>query len=197
MGYRAMKNLANSLAENDWILSIDADEALSPMMSKAILQVKNDLNGAYSFNRLNNYYGKWIRHGGVYPDRKTRLFDRSKARWTGANVHETLELDPTIKVNFLTGDLLHYTCANVEAHVQQIQRFTNLAAEELKAKGEKTSLWKMYFGPKLKFVKMFLLKLGFLDGVAGYLVATNSAYSVALREAKLWQLWQDEKKTGK
>ena len=194
LGYGAMKNKANSLAANDLILSIDADEALSKELASSVLSIKNNPQGAYSFNRLNNYYGKWMRHGGVYPDRKTRLFDRRKARWTGAHVHEVLELDKEVKINFLPGDLLHYTCDSVEAHVAQISRFTKLAAEGMKAKGRKPSFLRMYFGAWFRFTQMFLLKAGFLDGKAGFIMALNSAYAIILREEILWQLWQEEKR---
>lgn len=193
LGYAATKNKANALAANDWILSIDADEALSEELRQSILAAKNGLQGAYQFNRLNNYYGHWVRHGGFYPDKKLRLFNRKTARWVGDYVHETVALDGGVKITHLHGDLLHYTCANQQEHLAQIERFTDLAAQGLAAQGKKGSLLKGYAGLLFRFAKMYLLKLGLLDGNTGMHVAQYSAYAVLLREQKLIRLNEAQK----
>lgn len=166
-GYSQTKNEANAAASHEFILSIDADEALSEQLKAGILHVKEALHGAYSCNRLNNYCGKWMKHGGYYPDRKVRLFDRNLAHWEGDHVHETLVLHEGANVQHLPGDLLHYTYTTSQDHEQRAQKYARLAAEKLKGKGSGVLFFKLLFSPVFRFLKRYLLQGGFLDGSKG------------------------------
>jgi len=193
-GFAQTKNEGYRLAQYPYILSLDADEVLSPALQQSILEVKNKLNGAYQFARLNNYYGRWLRHGGFYPDTKIRLFHRDEAQWQGDFVHETLRLSPNVQVTQLSGDLWHYTTADISDHVARINRYSSLAAQEKWQSGQRFRVVKLLFSPFARFCKIYFLKAGFRDGRAGLLVALLSAWSVLLRYAKLWQL-QNSKAT--
>jgi glycosyltransferase involved in cell wall biosynthesis len=187
LGYAGQKNFANEKARFDFILSIDADEALSDELRKSILQLKRSdvaVPTAYKMNRLNQYCGTWIKHGGWYPDKKVRLFHKS-VKWAGEYVHETLSFPSEAKIVFLKGDILHYTCSTVSEHVSQIEKFTTLAAQELFEKGEKASLFAIGLLPKWKFFTDYILKLGILDGRIGYQLCKISAFAVYLKYVKL------------
>ena len=192
LGYAAMKNKGNQLAQYDLILSIDADEELSPELAASINAIKENPQGAYYFNLLNNYYGKFLKHGGQYPHRKKRIFDRRTARWTGG-LHEALEFDNGVQLHFLQGHLLHYTTATPQEHWNKIQRYSRIAAEEMKRKGRHPSWFKKHVGSAFKFVNTYVFKLGFLDGKEGHMAAYYSAKAVALREDVLASLWKADK----
>ncbi len=168
LGYAKQKNYANSLAEYDMIFSIDADEALSPQLQETILRIKeSDFVGkAGELNRLVNYCGKWIHHSGWYPDKKIRLFNRNAARWTG-EIHETLSFSQSIDLVRLEGDLYHYSYYSIEEHIRQTDKFTTLAADDEFKKGKKVSFASLYIKPRWKFVRDFIINLGFLDGYYG------------------------------
>lgn len=193
-GYAATKNKGYTKAANNYILWLDADEALSPELKEAIAQVRDNLKGAYSCNRLNYYYGYPLRHGGLYPDAKPRLFNRNEASWQGDFVHETLKLKTDVAVQHLPGDLLHYTTKDIADHVARINKYSSLVAQEMLQKGKSFSILKLMFSPIWRFKKMYLFKGGFKDGKAGLMVALLSGYAVGLRYAKLWEL--KNKKNG-
>lgn len=179
-GYIATKNYANNLASNDLILSIDADEALSPELAKSVQEIKGmDMKGkAYSMNRLMNYCGRWIRHGGWYPDVKVRLFDRRTVRWTGQKVHEILAIPEGTQVVPLKGDLLHYSFYTPEEHRLQMEKFATLSAEEMKEQGKYPNLLTACIHTGWKFLRDYLFKGGFLDGSLGWTIAHNNAHGV-------------------
>jgi glycosyltransferase involved in cell wall biosynthesis len=186
-GYSASKNFANSQAKYDWILSLDADEALTEELKKSILKAKKNTElETYKFNRLTNYCGKWIKHCGWYPDTKIRIFDRRIIQWEGS-IHEQLTASDETAI-LLKGDCLHYSYPSVEAHIQQTERFTTLSANDLFAKGKKANFIKLYLSPVLKFVKSYVFQLGILDGYYGFLICKISAYSTYLKYSKLNQL---------
>lgn len=189
LGYAATKNFANGLATGDYVLSMDADEALSETLRASILGLKGNLQGVYQFNRLAFYCGQPIRHGGWYPDRKVRLFPKGGAQWEGAYVHEALVPDPALSNTWLKGDLLHYTYYTVDEHVERAKKYAALAAEKLKSRSKASLRMKALFSPTWRFVQMYCLKLGFLDGKRGYQIAAITArevgwkYRGALRKA--------------
>ncbi|MGB0918713.1 MAG: glycosyltransferase family 2 protein [Flavobacteriales bacterium] len=185
-GYSKQKNYGNGLASNDWILSVDADEALSDELKNAITKIKADKHENYSFNRLTNYCGKWIKHSGWYPDTKVRLFNRVNSDWNG-DVHETLSVDAK-SVKKLKGDLLHYSYTTVSDHVRRTDGYSTLGAQELFDKNKKSSVLNLLFNPWLKFHKLYFLKLGFLDGMAGFTIALITAYGTFLKYIKLYYL---------
>jgi glycosyltransferase involved in cell wall biosynthesis len=188
LGYSAQKNLANGHARYDWILSIDADEALSDGLRRSILELKRA--GAIrvgAFARMTNYCGRWVRHGGWYPDRKVRMFDRRKASWEGA-LHETLRGFSRSEVVLLEGDCLHYSYRMAEEHHRQAGRFTTLAAEELFRRGRRAGFWRIHLSPVWKFVLDYFLRLGFIDGSAGFRIAWISAGATRMKYLKLERL---------
>ena len=193
-GYRQQKNWAMAQAENDIVLSLDADECLSEKLKNSIQNVKSSWEGdAYSFNRLNNYYGKWIKHSGVYPDRKLRLFDRRKGKWGGVNPHDKFLLNSGGKHKFLAGDLFHYVQDSINEHVDKIKIFSTINALEYHKMGKKSSLLKILVHPSWRFFKSYILNLGFLDGYFGYKVCSINAYLSYLKHIKIRKLNMENK----
>ena len=167
-GYRRQKNAAMELAKNDWILSLDADEALSPELRVSIKNLPDiPAFQGYFMNRLTNYCGKWVRHTGWYPDRKMRLVHREKAQWGGAELHEKMELASGEKAGFLKGDLLHYSYYTVEEHYQRARKYAGMSARIMREKGKKGAWWRVIVSPLAKFIRNFIVKRGFLDGRTG------------------------------
>jgi len=177
-GHIEQKNIALLKANHDWILSIDADEALSETLQKAI---KKSLEApqfdAFAMNRLTNYCGKWVKYCGWYPDTKVRLVKKSKAHWTGTNPHDKLELKEKSQVGGLQGDLLHYSYYTKEDHFKQIEYFGNISAKELFLKGKNISVFLLYLKVITQFFKSYFVKMGFLDGKTGWLISSRSAYA--------------------
>jgi glycosyltransferase involved in cell wall biosynthesis len=189
LGYIEQKNFALQKANYDYVLSLDADEVLSEELINSILTIKNNpTHKAYKFNRLTNFCGKWIHHGGWYPDTKLRLWEKKLGNWAGTNPHDKVVLTEDIKIKQLEGDLLHYSIDSIDQHIEQIQKFTTIAAEAMQTKGMKSSISKILFNSFFKFIRDYILRLGFLDGFYGYVVAKNSAYAKYLKYLKLYQL---------
>ena len=188
-GHIEQKNWALTQAKYPYVLSLDADEALDEQLTESILQVKfNWTHDGYSMNRLNQFCGKWIRHGGWYPDRKLRLWDTSKGAWGGINPHDFFYMHDGSTSKHLSGDILHYTYYELREHIDQINYFTDISAEAYYKKGKRSDLLKIFIKPKLNFLKMFILKLGFLDGYYGWVIARNSAHSTFLKYVKLREI---------
>ena len=187
-GYSESKNLANSKATNDWILSLDADEALSDKLKKSILNIKKEgANACYSFNRLTNYCGTWVKFGGWYPDTKTRIFNRKDVSWTGL-IHETLTSSKKLKTIQLDGDCLHYSYYTVQEHILQTKKFSPIAAEMLFQKGKKATFIKRFLSPISKFLRDYFIKLGFLHGYKGFQICIISGYATYIKYKKLKEL---------
>ncbi len=190
--YSAQKNHANSLAQGPYILSLDADEALSPELRESLLEAKRrGLNGAYAMARLTNYCGSWIRHGGWYPDLKVRLFPKAGTHWEGEHVHEQLVLAEGTATVRLKGDLLHYSYASISGHIRQADHFSTLAAQGLFARGRKAGVLKRWFSPPVRFLGDYIVRGGFLDGWHGAVIARISAAATYWKYAKLGQLWRE------
>ena len=194
-GYARQKTFAAAEVANDWVLCLDADEALSPELAEEIKRLRQaehfavakvaDVAG-YTMPRLARYCGQWIRHSGWYPDRKVRLYDRRRARWVGEYVHESVRADGPVAA--LRGDLLHYTCDTIEQHFATVDRYTTLAAQQAHAQGTQGALASMIVLPPWKFVETYCLRAGFLDGAAGLTIARMAAHYVYLKYAKLRHL---------
>ncbi len=188
-GHIEQKNFAMEQASYNYILSLDADEVVSPKLLELIKEVKNNWqNDAYYFNRLNNFCGKWINHSGWYPDKKLRLWDRRKAKWGGTNPHDTVICQKKYTKKYLKADLLHYSFYSIEQHVGQINKFSQIGALELHKKGKKSSLMLIIFSPIFMFIRTYFFKLGFLDGYYGFVIAVNSAHAKFLKYSKLREL---------
>lgn len=195
LGYIEQKNFALDKANFDYVISLDADEALSPELIASIKTIKQDFKAdAYEFNRLTNFCGKWIRHGGWYPDTKLRIWNKNRGRWGGTNPHDKVIMESVGNVQKLNGDLLHYSIDSIAQHIDQIQKFTTIAANELHKRGKKTSIATILFNSSFKFIRDYLLRLGFLDGFYGYVIAKNSAYAKYLKYLKLYELNKSVKK---
>lgn len=195
LGYGEQKNFATAQSSNDWILSLDADEELTPELQQSILAVKNEQKfDVYQMPRITNYCGKWIRHCGWYPDKQTRLYNRTKGRWQEKKVHEYWRLnDDTGKKGLLSGDLLHYSFNSISEHVKKIEKYTELAARAAAEEGKTASFLKIVFATKWRFISEYIFKLGFLDGFYGYTICRLSAYAAFLKYTKI-RLYHREKK---
>lgn len=189
-GYIQQKNSAVALASNNFILSLDADEALDENLIKSIQTVKpNFTANAYSMNRCTNYCGKYIRRGTWYPDKKIRLFDKRFANWGGINPHDKIELaDGNDRVEHLNGDILHYSFPTIEKHLEKNNKYSSIAAQALAAKGKKSSWFKILINPFWAFFHCYFIRIGFLDGFYGFVIAINTAHGTFLKYAKLYHL---------
>jgi len=189
LGYSAQKNFANSYCNYDWILFLDADEILS---EKAILEYKQikftDKNIIYEISRLNNYCGKWIKHGRWYPEWRKRLYNKNFAQWNNDLVHEdveTIEKLAKYKLVRLQGDVFHYSMQSKAEHLEKIELYARLSSEKLFSKSKKATFIKRFLSPISRFLVDFILKFGFLDGKLGFQIAWLSAYETYLKYNKL------------
>lgn len=196
LGHVEQKNFATVQAHYDWVLAIDADEELSDSLQASIKKVKESpQQQAYHFNRLNNYCGKWIRHGAWYPDRKIRLYNRNVGSWKGENPHDKwLPDNASERIGFLKGDLLHYSYSSVSDHIQRVEKYSDIAARQKVAKGQSCSKTKIWLGPKWKFFKDFVIKMGFMDGYWGYVVCRINALENFVKYTKTRQYAEWKKK---
>jgi glycosyltransferase involved in cell wall biosynthesis len=188
------KNHAASLATNDWVLSIDADEELSPELRASILAWKKTtaVEAGFDFPRLSNYLGGWIRHSGWYPDYKLRLYRRDLGRFVGTP-HDAVKTDGP--VGHLKGNLLHYTVRSLAEHMAKQDAFSTMAAEDYFARGRKSWRAAMIFAPPWTFVQKLVFQLGVLDGRRGWLIAWLSATYIYRKYRKLGRLLAGEKLT--
>jgi glycosyltransferase involved in cell wall biosynthesis len=184
------KNYANSRTSFPWILSLDADERISPELREEILEFKSDEPdcSGFSMPRQVFYLGKWIRHSGWYPDRKIRLFQKDKARWEGKYIHESLVIEG--KIQKLKGSIHHFTYRNISEHLDRINTFSDLGAQKLYAKGKKCRLYHLILLPFSRFMKSFFWRAGILDGFAGFVISLLHGYAIFLRYAKLREIWK-------
>lgn len=189
LGHVEQKNFVITQCSNTHILSLDADERLSPHLLASIKEVKNNWKfDGYEFNRLNNYCGQWIKHCGWYPDKKLRLWDSTKGKWQGQNPHDEYKIEKG-KIGFLKGDLLHYSFNTVDEHKKQIDYFSDLAAKALFEKGKKVSVLTPIIKGFSKFIKSYFIKLGILDGYNGFLISRLSGGAKYKKYSKLRALW--------
>lgn len=185
-GYIEQKNWALSQALYPHVLSLDADEALSDRLRESIRKVKEQwTHDGYYFNRLTCYCGKWIKHGSWYPSRKLRLWDSSKGAWHGLNPHDRFRMIPEARKKKLEGDLLHYSYFSIQEHVEQSQSFAEIVARAYYRAGRKARLFHIIFSPSWRFFRDFFIKLGFLDGYYGYLIALYSARETNMKYRQL------------
>lgn len=194
-GHIQQKNFAVGQAKNDYVLSLDADEALTEELLQSIATIKeNAEQDAYSLNRLTSYCGQWIHHCGWYPDRKIRLWNKNKGKWSGENPHDMVIMQNDVNVQQLKGDLQHYSFPTIASHVETANNFSEIAAKEAVAKGKK-----IYFvvhillNPIFTFFSKYILKRGFMDGYYGFVICVLSGYANFLKYTKIWQLKKDDK----
>ena len=192
-GYSATKNYLNSLVSTDYILSLDADEAISEALYQEIKAEKaNGFKGTYSVNRMTNYMGKWIKHSGWFPDIKPRLFPKEGSYWDGAYVHETL-VHPGGEPKTFQGILEHYSYYSYLDHRARADKYSVLTAQKFHAAGKHVGPFKPYISAIGRFIAMYFIKLGFLDGRAGFKIAQISAASNILKYQELRRLNREGK----
>lgn len=188
-GHIEQKNWAKDQASNDYILSLDADEALDEKLKESVLEARNNWSfDAYKMNRLTNYCGQWIRHCGWYPDTKLRLFDRRKGSWGGRNPHDKYLPAPSTRIGYLKGDILHYSFYTRAEHIKQVHYFSDIASKAMYEKGKRSSYFKICMKPVARFIKAYFFKLGFLDGAAGFTISRLSGYANFLKYSKLYNM---------
>lgn len=188
-GHIQQKNEALKYASQPWVLSLDADEAVSPELKRAIGRIDFQTeNKAYNFNRITNFCGSWIRHCGWYPDTKIRLWKKGDGKWGGQNPHDRLILNKEVKLTHLQGDLLHFSFYTVNEHFKQIHFFTDISSKAAFEQGTKSSLAKLFLKPTIKFLRDYLILGGFRDGYYGLIICLNSAFAKYLKYLKILEL---------
>ena len=187
-GYVDQKNFAATLARNDWIFSLDADERVTPELASEIrgLLASEPANAGYRVPRVTFHLGRWIRTTDFYPDYQTRLYDRRRARWRGTYVHESVEVDGGS--GQLAHELQHYSYRDLSDHLARIDQYTTLAARQMHERGRRAGFADLLLHPPAAFLRNYVLRRGVLDGTAGLTLSIVNSYAVFLKFAKLWEL---------
>lgn len=196
-GYGKQKNFAQEKASYDWVLNLDADEAVSPELAREILAriPLAETQGVVGFRmpRKTFYLGRWIRHGGWYPNALVRMARKSKSRWSEPHIHEELVVEG--RVDPLACDLVHHTFDSVEDQVTTNLRYAQFGSRDLAARGQRASLLKLLLKPVGKFLETYIWKAGFLDGLPGFIISINAAHSMFLKYAFLFENRTDKTKS--
>ena len=192
-GFSKQKQFAVDNALYDWIFSLDADERVSEPLKDEILTLKNqsedNLAAGYKIPRITYYMNRWIRHGGWYPDWQLRFFNRRKGKWKDVLIHESVQMKGNMRIEKLTGDILHYSIPDATYHNRMIAtRYAPLAAEQMFARGRITSPLKIFTAGLTAFLQTYVIKLGFLDGLAGFCIARFAAHHAFLKHLLLWEM---------
>jgi glycosyltransferase involved in cell wall biosynthesis len=192
-GYGANKNKGIDAAAHDWILNIDADEALDETLRQSIQQVHlQNENTVYEFNFRNFFCGKWIRFGEWAGDKHVRLFNRKKVKWNSAAVHESLSIDSDTVAVQLKGNILHYTTKDLDEYISKTVAYAKLNAQKYFAQGKKAGFFKLRIAPGFTFFQHYVLRLGFLDGWEGYLIAKTTGWYTFLKYSFLKELYRKQ-----
>ena len=192
-GFGAQKQFAVGAATHDWVLCLDADERVTPELARAIArEMEAPRAAAFALARRNRFLGRWLAHGEGYPDWNLRLFDRRRARWSEDPVHEhVLAEGPVVR---LRGDLLHASAESLDDYLAKQNRYTTLQAAAMHARGERAGLARLVLSPLARFVRFYVLKLGFLDGVAGLVHIAIGCQNSFLKYAKLRALQAESRR---
>ena len=193
-GYVEQKNHAAWLSSHDWILSLDADERVTPELAASIRAAlgatpetsATPAHAAFRLARVTFHLGRWIRSTDWYPDHQIRLYDRRSARWTGQHVHEAMDVNGT--TGDLSGELQHLPYRDVSDHLETIDRYTTLSARQMHEQGRRAGLLQLAGHPPLAFLRNYIARGGFKDGVPGFIISSLNAYYVFLKFAKLREL---------
>ena len=191
-GYGDQKNHATGLAMHDWVLSLDADERVSPELATEITTLlgQSPAHRGYRMPRTTQYLGRWIRTTDWYPDRQLRLYDRRVAVWSADRVHESVRVDAS--VGRLRHEIRHYSYRNISDHLATIDRYATLAARQLRDNGRRAGPLDLVVHPPAAFLRNYLIRRGCVQGVPGLIVSLMNTYSVFLRYAKLWELQNEQ-----
>jgi len=186
-GFGVAKQKALEAATGDWVLSIDADEEMDEELQRAVkAAVAGGEHAGYEIVRKSQFLGRWIMHSGWYPDKILRLFRREQARFTDARVHERAVVDGNI--GQLTGHMLHYTYGDISQYLKKMDQYSTLSALTLHKDGRRFAASQLLVKPPAFFVKMYLLKSGWRDGLPGLILALLSSFHELVKFAKLWEL---------
>jgi glycosyltransferase involved in cell wall biosynthesis len=196
-GFAAQKQFATEQASHEWVFSLDADERVSEELHAAIetlrKQPDNQLADGYRLARRSFYQGRWIRGGGWYPDRQLRLFRKSLGHWEGKHIHESIKMNTGARVETLRGDILHYSVRDAAHHHRMIgERYAPLAARQMLEDGRRTSVVKIATAAPLAFMRSYVLKGGFRDGLAGLSIASFAAHHAFLKHLMLSEIQKEE-----
>ncbi len=194
--YGSQKNFALEKASFEWVLNLDADERISPTLQEKILELKQadsiPVDG-FLVNRKTYYMDRWIRHSGWYPDRKLRLFNKTKSHWQG-RIHEGLVLDgKTIR---LEGDIIHYTYRDMTDHIRRLNRYSHMQAEDLVSAKKKGLILRAILLPPITFLRFYLWKAGLLDGLPGLVIALVSSWATAMKYLKAVEIKRSTRHRG-
>jgi len=194
LGYIAQRNMVRDLALHPWILYLDSDEEISPDLRDEILAEFNrgtDVFVGYEFPRQVYYIGRWIRHGEWYPDVKLRLFRKNRGRTEGIEPHDTVVVKGPVKR--LKSPVWHYTYDDLRDHLDTVNRFSTISAQQKFVQEEPFRWLDLFFRPPFRFLKGYILRAGFLDGMHGFIIAVVSVYAAFAKYAKLWELERRQK----
>jgi glycosyltransferase involved in cell wall biosynthesis len=190
--YSTQKNLAIDKAKYDWILNLDADERISGTLKDEIIKLKKAETipfDGFFMNRKTYYLGRWVKHSGWYPDQKLRLFKKDKSRWQG-RVHERLIVNG--KVGRINGDIIHYTYRDMDDHLNRINRYSRMQAQDIARRGKKLLLLRALILPPITFLRFYIWKMGVLDGFAGLVIALVSSWGTAQKYLKAIEIKKGE-----
>ena len=187
-GYIEQKNFAASRADHDWILSLDADERVTPALADEIRATlaASPVAAAYRMPRVTWHLNRWIRATDWYPDYQVRLYDRRSARWVGRHVHEAIAADGT--TGTLKGELEHFPYNDIADHLATINQYTTWAAEQMREEGRASGFLQIAGHPPLAFLRNYIVRGGITEGIPGLIISSLNSYYVFLKFAKLWQL---------
>jgi glycosyltransferase involved in cell wall biosynthesis len=188
-GNIAQKSFAVSQARNDWVLELDADEVVSPELARGVESVVSadaEDYSVYEVNRITFHLGRWIRHGAFFPNWVPRLYRHARVRWAGVDPHGHVVADGPI--GRLSGLLHHYSYRDLADQIARVQSFSEQSARDLWRRGERARAADLCLRPSLRFVRDYVLKGGFRDGVPGLVIAAASSFYVFLKYAKLWEI---------
>lgn len=197
-GFAAQKQFASEAASHEWIFSLDADERVSTRLTESIDALRTrpaaQLADGYLISRRSFYQGRWIGGGGWYPDRQLRLFKKSSGSWEGEHIHESVKITSG-RVEKLPGDILHYSVRDAAHHHRMIgERYAPLAARQMFEAGRRTSTLKIATAAPLAFLRSYVLRAGFRDGLAGLSIASFAAHHAFLKQLLLWEMQNDSKR---
>ena len=197
-GFAAQKQFASESAAHDWVFSLDADERVTEELRDSVLALRDSveesrLADGYRVARRSFYMGRWIRGGGWYPDHQLRFYRRSKGRWEGAYIHESVKMSEGSRVETLAGDLLHYSVRDAAHHHRMIgERYAPLAARQMYEAGRRTTPLRIAAAAPAAFARSFVLKGGFRDGLAGLAIARFAAHHAFLKHLMLWEMQRSD-----
>jgi glycosyltransferase involved in cell wall biosynthesis len=187
-GYADQKNHATSLAQNDWIFSLDADERIPQTLAAEVQDIlaSEPPRRGYRLPRVSFHLGRWMRTTDAYPDYQLRLYDRRAGRWEGGHVHESVRIDG--RFGYLRNELQHYSVTDLRDQADRINLYSSLAARQMHEDGRRAWALDLILQPPAAFLRSYVLRRGFLDGTVGLTLAMMHAHGVFLKYAKLWEL---------